>query len=106
MLNDRYDVDTYTDPADALANVKPDKCDLILFDYLMPKMNGFEFYHKVKEIDPDVNTCMMTAYETMPLDESGSVPITPFDSKFVLKKPFDLAQMLAKFDEIMKDRKT
>jgi len=101
MLNDHYDVDTYTDPVEALANIKPDKYDLILFDYLMPKMNGFEFYHKVKQIDSDVNTCMMTAYEAIPVDGRGSKPAQPFDSKFVLKKPFDLAQMLAKFSEIM-----
>ena len=48
MLNDHKDVDAYTDHVEALANVKPHKYDLILFDYLIPKLNGFEFYHKVK----------------------------------------------------------
>jgi CheY-like chemotaxis protein len=105
MLNDRYDVDVYTDPVEALANVKPHKYDLILFDYLMPKMNGFEFYHKVKKIDPNVNICMMTAYEAIPVDGGGNEPAQPFDSKFVLKKPFDLAQLLGKFSEIMKDKR-
>ena len=69
----------------------------------MPKMNGFEFYHKVKKIDPNVNICMMTAYEAIPVD-GGNEPAQPFDLKFVLKKPFDLAQLLAKFSEIMKDK--
>jgi CheY-like chemotaxis protein len=105
MLNDRYDVDAYTDPVEALANVKPHKYDLILFDYLMPKMNGFEFYHKVKQIDPIVNICMMTAYEAIPAYQRGSDPVPPFDSKFILKKPFDLAQMLTKFNEIMNDKR-
>jgi CheY-like chemotaxis protein len=71
----------------------------------MPKMNGFEFYCKVRQIYPDVNICMMTAYEAIPASEDGKEPVKPFNSKFVLKKPFDLAQMLAKFDEIMKDRR-
>jgi hypothetical protein len=44
-------------------------------------MNGFEFYRVVKQIDPNLNICIMTAYEAI-----------PFDSKFVLKKPFDLTQ--------------
>jgi DNA-binding NtrC family response regulator len=102
MLNDHYDVDTYTDPIEALTNVEPHKYDLILFDYLMPKMNGFDFYRKVKQIDPDVNTCMMTAYEAVSAaDKHSNESIQPFDSKFVLKKPFDLAQILAKFDEIL-----
>ena len=77
MLNDRYEVDAYTDPMEALANFKPDRDDLILFDYLMPKMNGFEFYHKVKKVDPDVNTCRMTAYEAIPVDGSGYEPVMP-----------------------------
>ena len=51
-LSDHYDVDTYTDSAEALAGFKPHKYDLVLFDYLMPKMNGFEFYRAMKRIDP------------------------------------------------------
>jgi CheY-like chemotaxis protein len=105
MLNDLYNVDAYTDPVEALANVKPHKYDLILFDYLMPKMNGYEFYHKVKQVDPNVNICMMTAYEAIPADKNGNMPVRPFDSRFVLKKPFDMAQMIAKFNEIMNDKR-
>ncbi len=46
---------------------------------------------------------MVTAYEAIPADERGNDPVPPFDSKFVLKKPFDLAQMFAKFNEIPND---
>jgi DNA-binding NtrC family response regulator len=106
MLNDRCEVDAYTDPVEALANVKPDRDDLILFGYLMPKVNGFEFYDKIEQVDPVVNTCRMTAYEAIPVDGSGNEPVMSSDSKFALRKPFDLTQMLAKFEEIMKDRKT
>jgi CheY-like chemotaxis protein len=86
MLNDPYDVDAYTDPVEALANVKPHKYDLILFNYLMPKMNGFEFYQKLEQIDPDVNICMMTAHKTIPADQRGNDPVPPFDSKIHFKK--------------------
>lgn len=101
MLSDYYEVDAYTNPVEALASVKPDKYDLILFDYLMPEMNGFEFYKKVKKIDPSVNICMMTAYEAIPVDNKGDQPVQPFDSKFVLKKPFDLERILSKLSEIL-----
>ncbi|MEW6604201.1 MAG: response regulator [Thermoproteota archaeon] len=106
MLSDYYDVDAYTNPIEALARVKPDKYDLVLFDYLMPEMNGYEFYRKVKQIDPAVKICMMTAYEAIPTDDNGSQPIQPFDSKFVLKKPFDLERILAKLREILNDRQS
>lgn len=103
MLSDYYDVDAYTNPIEALASIKPDKYDLILFDYLMPEMNGYEFYRKVKQLDPAVNICMMTAYEAIPTDDEGNNPVQPFDSKFVLKKPFDLEGILTKLKEILND---
>ena len=51
---------------------------------------------------------MMTAYEAIPADRHSDSPALPFDPKFVLKKPFDSEQMLAKLREIIKDghRKT
>ena len=67
-------------------------------------MNDFEFYHTIKQIDPSVNICTMTAYGALPADKHSDNSAIPFDPKFVLKKPFDSEQMLAKFREIMKDK--
>jgi DNA-binding NtrC family response regulator len=104
LLSDYYNVDTYNDPSKALASIKPAKYDLILFDYLMPEMNGYAFYSKVREIDPSVRMCMMTAYEEVPADSRGSDrPDQPFDSKFVLKKPFDLEKIMSKLEEMLSD---
>ena len=45
-------VDTFTDPADVVSNYnQPGMYDLLIIDIIMPKMNGFELYEKVKEID-------------------------------------------------------
>jgi CheY-like chemotaxis protein len=45
-------VDTFTDPADVISNYnQPGMYDLLIIDIVMPKMNGFELYEKVKEID-------------------------------------------------------
>jgi DNA-binding NtrC family response regulator len=104
MLGDYYSVDAFTNPVEALGSVRPGRYDLILFDYLMPEMNGYEFYRKVKKIDPGVNMCMMTAYEAIPTDHKGNQPVQPFDSKFVLKKPFDLEKILSKLEEILNGR--
>jgi CheY-like chemotaxis protein len=101
MLGEYYDVEAYTNPVEALGSVRPGRYDLILFDYLMPEMNGYDFYRKAKKIDPAVHMCMMTAYEAIPTDNRGDQPVQPFDSKFVLKKPFDLEKILAKLEEIL-----
>ena len=38
-------------------------CDLVILDIKMPKMDGFELYTKIKEKDPKVKICFLTASE-------------------------------------------
>jgi two-component SAPR family response regulator len=47
----------------SLSAYKTGDYDLLLFDIRMPKMNGFELYDKIKEIDDNVNVCFITAFE-------------------------------------------
>jgi PleD family two-component response regulator len=42
-----FEVHTYNDPLDVLANFKPNFYDLLLVDFNMPKMNGFELCTKI-----------------------------------------------------------
>jgi len=70
----------------------------------MLKMNRFEFYHAIKQIDPGIHMCMIAAYEAIPTDDRGNDPVQPFDSKLVLKKPVDLDKMLTKLKEILSDK--
>ena len=46
-----FEVNSYNDPLLALSNFKPDLYGLALIDIRMPKMNGFELYKKIKDID-------------------------------------------------------
>jgi CheY-like chemotaxis protein len=58
-----YEVDAYNDSAIALSKFKPDYYDLMLIDIKMPKMDGFELYEKISEIDKKVKVWFITAYE-------------------------------------------
>jgi CheY-like chemotaxis protein len=41
--------ETFTDPADVVSNYnQPVMYDLLIIDIVMPKMDGFELYEKVK----------------------------------------------------------
>ena len=52
ILNDvGFVVDAYYDPVQALLAFEPKYYDLLIFDYLMPKLNGIELFKKMKEID-------------------------------------------------------
>ena len=58
-----FDVDAFSDPEVALKSFKPDFYALVLIDIMMPKMDGFELYERLKEVDPDVKVCFLTASE-------------------------------------------
>jgi DNA-binding response OmpR family regulator len=58
-----FAVDTYNDPLDVISNFKADLYDLLLLDIKMPKMNGFELYNKLCQIDEKAKICFITAYE-------------------------------------------
>jgi DNA-binding response OmpR family regulator len=56
-------VDAFNDPEVAASNFKCDVYDLLLLDIKMPKLNGIEFYYRMKEIDKKVKVCFITASE-------------------------------------------
>ena len=58
-----FEVDAYNDPLLASSNFKPNTYGLALLDIRMPKMNGFELYKKIKDIDNKMEVCFITAFE-------------------------------------------
>jgi CheY-like chemotaxis protein len=59
----RLKVDAFADPIVALENFRPGLYDLLLIDIAMPKMNGFELYDKIRELDKKVKISFVTASE-------------------------------------------
>ena len=59
----RFEVRTYNDPVLALSEFKAHFYDLMLVDVYMPKMNGFQLYEKLLELDANVRICFMSAAE-------------------------------------------
>ena len=51
----------FNEPLEALTNFKVHAYDLVITDIKMPKMDGYEFSQKVKEIDNNVKICFLTA---------------------------------------------
>lgn len=56
-----FEVYTFNEPLQALANFKSGFYHLVFTDIKMPKMNGYEFRQKIKEIDNDIKICFLTA---------------------------------------------
>jgi two-component SAPR family response regulator len=58
-----FKIDSFNDPQLALSNFSAGTYDIALIDIKMSKMNGFDLYRKLKNIDDNVRYGLMTAYE-------------------------------------------
>jgi DNA-binding response OmpR family regulator len=94
-------VDSYTDPTLALSNFRPRLYDLLLLDIRMPKMNGFELYQKMKEIDSNVKICYFTASELF-YEEYRRIDGHPrVDKEYFIQKPFKTKELIRQLNEIL-----
>ena len=88
-------VDTFSDPADVVSNYnQPGMYDLLIIDIVMPKMNGFELYEKVKEIDDKAKACFITAHEVY--YESLRDLFPGFEVDCFMRKPIENEDLLRK----------
>lgn len=104
-----FTVDVFTDPLEALSNFRAGSYGLILSDIKMPKMNGFELYHKIEKMDPVVKICFITAFE-MYYDEFKRVfpkikvscfvrkPVSINDLANIIVRELGLEEQLPSFD--------
>ena len=96
-----FRVDSYTDPTLALSNFKPGLYDLLLLDIRMPKMNGFDLYQKMKEIDSNVKICFLTASELF-YEEYRRLGTHPtVDKEHFIQKPFRSEELIRKLNEVL-----
>jgi DNA-binding NtrC family response regulator len=91
-------VETYNNPREVLANIRPDRYDLAIFDIRMPKMSGFELYREFRKLDGHTPVCFFTAFE---------VYMSEFEKVFrdvpvaLLKKNMSIGQLAKQLDEII-----
>jgi two-component system, OmpR family, response regulator ChvI len=89
-----FEVDTYNDPSLALSNFKPNSYGLALLDIRMPKMNGFELYKKIKDIDKNMEVCFITAFEDYREEFKESFPQLE-EAKYFIRKPKAIEDLVA-----------
>jgi DNA-binding response OmpR family regulator len=61
LTSNGYQVDAFEDAEEALAQFRKEAYFLAFLDIKMPKMNGFDLYKKLLEIDKDIKVCFLTA---------------------------------------------
>ena len=96
-------VDSFTDPTLALSNFKPGLYDLLVLDIRMPKMNGFELYQKMKEIDSSAKICFFTASELFYEEYRRLDNYPKVDKEYFIQKPFRTKELIRHLNEILSD---
>jgi DNA-binding response OmpR family regulator len=103
LEDNRFAVDTFNDPILALNYYKVNLYDLIILDIKMPKMDGFELYIKIREKDPKVKICFLTAIATFN-EEFRKTRLAlgkTINEDYFIQKPIKMEDLLKKLTSIM-----
>jgi two-component system, OmpR family, response regulator ChvI len=95
-------VDIFNDPADVISqyNNQPETMyDLLIIDILMPRMNGFELYEKIKKIDNNAKVCFISAYRMY--FEALREMYSGYEVDCFMNKPFENEDLLRKVDNVL-----
>ena len=90
-----YEVETFPDGPTAIASLQKDKFDMAFVDYKLPGMDGLEVLKKIKEIDSNMEVCIVTAYAT----ETSHANAITLGALEYLRKPF-LMEEIYEFVEL------
>ena len=96
-------IDSFNDSVLALKSYKINFYDLVILDIKMPKMDGFELYIKIREKDPKVKICFLTAsemyYEKFRKTHSEFRKI--IEEECFIQKPIKNEELIRKLNSVM-----
>jgi FixJ family two-component response regulator len=98
----RLRVQSFTDPVDALREFRPGYYHLVIIDILLPKMNGFELYDKLRSLDSKVKICFMTTGSEIFSKEFIKEALPESDPNCFIKKPIANEDLLKRVQEALK----
>jgi len=97
LRNEGYDTLAYLDPVESLEAYRNDwrRIDLVIFDYMMPRMSGRDLYQAMRVINPSVKTILISGYC---LDDEAQ-EIIDMGVRFFIQKPFQKRDLLQKIND-------
>jgi DNA-binding NtrC family response regulator len=106
LLKNRFLVEAFTNPDEALQSFKAnaESYCLMLSDVRMPGLSGIQLARKVKEVNPNVKTVLMTAFEIKDNEFSTVFPSTQVDG--FVQKPVGIKELTGKILSIISESKS
>jgi DNA-binding NtrC family response regulator len=90
-LETDYSVEGFTDPEHAAGFIRQQKYDVIVSDYLMPKMTGIQLLRQAKDAAPEASRILLTGHadKQSAIDAINDVALFQY-----IEKPWDNTQLL------------
>jgi CheY-like chemotaxis protein len=103
LKNYGYSIYSFNDSMLALNSYKSNFYDLVILDIKMPKMDGFELYNKIKERDPEVKICFLTASELFyeEFRKTRYMLGEKFGEEYFIQKPIKTEELVQKMNVLM-----
>ncbi len=91
QLETDFEVQGFTDPEEAARFVENHPVDVVVSDYLMPKMNGIQLLARIKEVQPEASRVLLTGHA----DKQSAIQAINQVALFqYLEKPWDNSQLM------------
>ena len=91
MLETEWDVEGFTSPEAAMKDLETKPADVVVSDYLMPKVNGIQLLRRAKELHPAAARVLLTGHADK---QSAIQAINDVGLYQYLEKPWDNSQLL------------
>ena len=101
LENVGFKVNSYSDPVQVLKEFKTSYYDLLILDYLIPSLNGFELYKRIRQADESIKVLILTASQEQVHNQGLGDMILK-----VVKKPIAIPKLLDEIDSILRLEKS
>jgi len=103
LYNTGFEIHTFNDPITPLKLYRRNFYDLVILEIKIPNMDGFELYIKIKEKDPTVKICFLTAIAIFDEESRKSRPEVDriITEECFIQKPITTEDLIKKLIDIM-----
>ena len=103
LYNTGFQMYTFNDPITPLKLYRRNFYDLVILEIKIPNMDGFELYIKIKEKDPTVKICFLTAIAIFDEEFRKSRPEVDriITQECFIQKPITTEDLIKKLIDIM-----
>jgi DNA-binding NtrC family response regulator len=93
LENEGYTVFAYNDPIEAINTIQqmPEEFGLVISDYRMPLINGFEVCTKLIELNPELKVVIISAFDLLEEDRNPKFTF--------INKPITIAKLISVVNE-------